>query len=52
LLTNDSFVVAIMREQGIVQLATANGDFDRVSGIEIYKPADLERQDAPENLSI
>ena len=51
LLTNDSFVVAIMREQGIVQLATANGDFDRVSGIEIYKPADLERQDASANPS-
>jgi len=51
LLTNDSFVVAFMREQGIVQLATANGDFDRVSGIEIYKPDDLERQDAPANPS-
>jgi predicted nucleic acid-binding protein len=52
LLTNDSFVVAFMREQGLTQLATANGDFDRVSGIEIYKPADLEGQDTPANLSI
>jgi predicted nucleic acid-binding protein len=52
LLTNDSFVVACMREQGLTQLATANGDFDRVSGIEIYKPADLEGQDTPENLSV
>jgi predicted nucleic acid-binding protein len=52
LLTNDSFVVACMQEQGLTQLATANGDFDRVSGIEIYKPADLEDQDPPENLSV
>jgi hypothetical protein len=41
-----------MREQGLTQLATANGDFDRVGGIEIYKPADLEGQDTPENLGV
>ena len=52
LLTNDSFVVAFMRSQGLTQLATANGDFDRVGDIEIYKPSDLEGQDAPENLSV
>jgi predicted nucleic acid-binding protein len=52
LLTNDSFVVAFMREQGLTQLATANGDFDRVGGIAIYKPTDLERQDTPDNLSV
>jgi predicted nucleic acid-binding protein len=52
LLTNDSFVVACMRDQGLTQLATANGDFDRVSGIEIHKPADLEGQDTPENPSV
>jgi predicted nucleic acid-binding protein len=52
LLTNDSFVVAFMREQGLTQLATANGDFDRVSGIAIYKPTDLEGQNTPENLSV
>jgi predicted nucleic acid-binding protein len=34
LLTNDSFVVAFMREQGFIQLATANGDFDRVGGMQ------------------
>jgi predicted nucleic acid-binding protein len=28
LLTNDSFVVAFMHEQGLTKLATANGDFD------------------------
>jgi predicted nucleic acid-binding protein len=52
LLTNDSFVVACMREQGLTQLATANGDFDRVGGIAIYKPTDLEGQDTPTNLII
>ena len=33
LLTNDSFVVACMRAQGLTQLATANGDFDRIGGM-------------------
>ena len=47
LLTNDSFVMACMREQGLTQLATANGDFDQVGGIAIYKPTDLEAQDTP-----
>ena len=42
LLTNDSLVVAFRREQGLTKLATANGDFDRVGGIEVYKPTDLE----------
>jgi predicted nucleic acid-binding protein len=41
LLTNDSFVVAFMHDQGLTKLATANGDFDRVHGLEVYKPADL-----------
>jgi predicted nucleic acid-binding protein len=47
LLTNDSFVVACMREQGLIKLATANGDFDRVGGIEVHKPTDLEGEDTP-----
>ena len=41
LLTNDSFVVAFMRERGLTKLATANSDFDRVGGIKVYKPTDL-----------
>jgi predicted nucleic acid-binding protein len=49
LLTNASFVVACMRAQGLTQLATANGDFDRVGGMTIYKPTDLT-EDAPERL--
>jgi predicted nucleic acid-binding protein len=52
LLTNDSFVVACMRAQGLTQLATANGDFDRIGGMKIYKPTDLEEQDPPENLTV
>jgi predicted nucleic acid-binding protein len=47
LLTNDSFVVACMREQGLTQLATANGDFDRIGGMKIYKPTDLEEPKYP-----
>src|SRR5262245_23821097 len=42
LLTNDSFVVACMRSQGLSKLATANGDFDHVSELEVYKPTDLQ----------
>jgi predicted nucleic acid-binding protein len=41
LLTNDSFVVVFMRDCGLTKLATANGDFDRVSGLDTYKPTDL-----------
>jgi predicted nucleic acid-binding protein len=52
LLTNDSFVVACMRAQGLMHPATANGDFDRVGGIALYKPTDLEGQDTPANLSV
>ena len=52
LLTNDSFVVACMRQQGLTQLATANGDFDRVDGLIIYKPTDLAGPDPPAHLSV
>ena len=52
LLTNDSLVVACMPEQGLTQLATANGDFDLVDGLVIYKPSDLTGQDTPANLSV
>ncbi|MBI4662284.1 MAG: type II toxin-antitoxin system VapC family toxin [Verrucomicrobia bacterium] len=41
LLTNDSMVVACMRQYGISQIATADGDFARVSGITVYSPDDL-----------
>ncbi len=42
LLTNDSLIVACMRAQGLSKLATADGDFDQVSRIEMYKPTDLK----------
>jgi uncharacterized protein len=41
LLTNDSLIIACMRTQGLSKLATANGDFDQVSGVDVYKPTDL-----------
>lgn len=42
LLTNDSFVVAFMRDSGLTKLATTDSDFERVSDLEVYKPSDLE----------
>lgn len=47
LLTNDSLLVTCMREQGLTKLATANGDFDRVSSLEVCKPTDLEGKETP-----
>lgn len=41
LLTNDSFVVVFMRELGLTKLATTDSDFERVPGLEVYKPSDL-----------
>jgi len=47
LLTNDSLVIACMRAQGLTKVATANGDFDRVGGITVCKPTDLEGGEKP-----
>lgn len=41
LLTNDSLAVAVMQAAGIAKLATHDNDFDHVSRLEIYKPADI-----------
>jgi predicted nucleic acid-binding protein len=41
LLTVDSTIVACMREYGILLLATADRDFERVNGIQVYSPTDL-----------
>lgn len=41
LLTDDSMIVSCMREYGIPYLATADGDFDRASGITVFGPDDL-----------
>jgi predicted nucleic acid-binding protein len=41
LLTNDSMIVACMREYGISFLATNDADFERVTGITVFKPSDV-----------
>jgi len=41
LLTIDSVIVASMREYGIPVLATNDTDFDRVNGIQVFRPTDL-----------
>ena len=38
LLASDALIVALMRQQGIVHLATNDDDFDRVDGITVWKP--------------
>ena len=39
LLTGDALIVALMRHHGLTKLASADDDFDRVSGITRYAPA-------------
>jgi predicted nucleic acid-binding protein len=39
LLTNDALIVAVMREHGLVNLASHDSDFDRVPGLTRYSPA-------------
>jgi predicted nucleic acid-binding protein len=41
LLTNDSMIVAGMREYGLSFLASNDADFDRVRDITVFKPTDL-----------
>jgi len=41
LLTNDSLLVVFMRDRRLTKLATADEVFDRVPGLEVYKPTDL-----------
>jgi predicted nucleic acid-binding protein len=41
LLTNDSMIVAGMREYGLFFLATNDSDFERVRDITLFKPTDL-----------
>jgi predicted nucleic acid-binding protein len=41
LLTNDSILVAIMKELGLTRLVTLDKDFDRVEGLGVYKPTDV-----------
>lgn len=41
LLTNDSIIVAAMREYGISQIATNDRGFDAVAGISVFSPTDI-----------
>ena len=41
LLTNDSLIVACMRTYQIQFLATRDTDFERVPGIQVFRPSDL-----------
>jgi predicted nucleic acid-binding protein len=41
LLTNDSIIVAAMREYGISQIATNDNMFDTVAGVSVFSPTDL-----------
>ena len=41
LLTNDSIIVATMRDAGVTAIATADRDFERVEGIQVFRPTDL-----------
>ena len=41
LLTNDSIIVAAMREYGISLLATNDRQFDAVAGISVFSPTDI-----------
>ncbi len=41
LLTNDALIVATMRDAGLTAIATADADFERVDGLQVYRPSDL-----------
>lgn len=41
LLTNDSIIVAAMREYGISRIATNDRQFETVSGISVFSPTDV-----------
>jgi predicted nucleic acid-binding protein len=38
LLTGDALIVAVMRQHGLADIASNDGDFDRVSGLARYAP--------------
>ncbi len=41
LLTNDSLIVATMRDEGLTAIATADADFERVDDLQVFRPTDL-----------
>jgi predicted nucleic acid-binding protein len=42
LLTNDSIVVAAIKDLGLSNLVTNDSDFDHIKWLYVYKPADLQ----------
>jgi predicted nucleic acid-binding protein len=38
ILTNDAMIVALMQRHGLVHLVSNDDDFDRVSGLTVWKP--------------
>jgi predicted nucleic acid-binding protein len=40
-LTNDSMILSWMREYGIRNIATADKDFERASGVTVFRPDDI-----------
>jgi len=42
LLTNDSLIVAAMREYGVSKIATNDGLFETVPGISVFSPTDVQ----------
>jgi len=41
LLVNDSLIAAVMKAEGILDLATVDPDFTRVEGLRVYSPLDI-----------
>jgi len=39
LLTGDALIVALMQQQGLINIASLDTDFDRVPGLTRYAPA-------------
>ncbi len=42
LMVNDSVTVAIMKKEGIVSLASNDKEFEKIEGILLYKPSDID----------
>ena len=43
LMTNDSVTVALMRQLSLTAIATADADFNNVSGLRVYQPDDISK---------
>ena len=43
-MSNDSVTVALMRRLGLTAIATADTDFNNVSGLQVYQPGDIAQR--------